>query len=105
MIQKPSPDEGQKANRLTDHRILSLFTDKTIPQETRAATTSYNLIRGIRIHPLRYLSSHILRSDTNRLVYQTVVDQRDMNIYGGLAMDTDQAVIGGIEPIENADKR
>ena len=67
-------------------RMLARFTGKTIPQEARAATASYNLIRGIRIRRLRYLG-HILRSGTNRLVYQAVVTQRDMNIYGGLTMD------------------
>ena len=67
-------------------RLLARFTGKTIPQEARAATTSYSLIRGIRIPRLRYLG-HILRSGTNRLVYQAVMAQRDMNIYGGLTMD------------------
>ena len=67
-------------------RMLSRFTCKTIPQEARPATTSFNLIRKIRQRRLRWVG-HILRSGPSRIIYKDLVTQRNLNHEGNLLTD------------------
>ena len=57
-------------------KILTRFTDKTIPQEARQATYSVNLnlLRHIRIRRFKWLG-YILRAGPSRLTYQAVKEQ------------------------------
>ena len=68
-------------------RMLAWFTGKTIPEEARPTTTSFNLIRKIRMTRLRWVG-HILRAGSNYLPFQALKSQLDMNCPGNLLMDT-----------------
>ena len=67
-------------------RMLSRFTGKTIPQEDRKATCSFDLVRQIRIRRFKWLG-HILRAGPSRLTYQAVEEQRRLGSPGNILMD------------------
>ena len=66
--------------------MLSRISGKSIPQEARPATTSYNLVRSIRVRRYKFLGN-ILRSGTDRLVYHVVTRKFATNEGGSILMD------------------
>ena len=66
--------------------MLARFTGKSIPQEARAATTTFNLVNHIRVRRLKWLG-HILRAGPDRLIYQAIEEQRRLALPGNLLMD------------------
>ena len=79
-------------------KLLSHFTGKTIVQEARPATTSYNLNLGIRKRRLCWLG-HILRMDSNRMVRAAAEEQFAKRRGGDLAIHgrSDKHEFDGIE--------
>ena len=67
-------------------RMLSRLTGKTIPQEARPITCSYNLIRAIRKRRLKWLDD-TLRSGPDRITYQAVQEQQNLGLPGNILMD------------------
>ena len=67
-------------------RMLARFTGKSIPQEARPTSTSFDLVRQIRIRRLKWLG-HILRAGPKRLIYNAMEAQRDANYEGSILMD------------------
>ena len=67
-------------------KMLSRFTGKTIPQEARAVSSTFNLVRHIRIRRLKWLG-HILRAGPSRLIYQAVEEQRRLGLPDNILMD------------------
>ena len=67
-------------------KMLARFTGKTIPQEARPQTTSYNLLLRIRQQRLRWVG-HILRCDEERIIHTIVQVQHEHKRYGNLLMD------------------
>ena len=67
-------------------RMLSHLTGKTIPQEARPATCSFDLVRAIRKRRLKWLGD-ILRADPNRITYKAVAEQKRLGLQGNLLMD------------------
>lgn len=57
-------------------RLLSHFTKKNIPEEVRAATTSYDLNLEIRKRRLCWLG-YLLRVDKGRIVRKAVEEQHE----------------------------
>jgi hypothetical protein len=68
-------------------RLLTHFTGKTIVEEARANTTSYDLVLNIRKRRLCWLV-HILRVGKDRLIRKAVVAQYKMQGQGNMFMDT-----------------
>ena len=66
--------------------MLARITGKSIREEARPCSTSFNLVRNIRQRRLRWLGC-ILRADQNRLLYQAIVTQYEMGKKGNLLMD------------------
>ena len=62
-------------------RLLSHFTNKSIPEEARAATTSYNLTLEVRKRRLCWLG-HLLRVDEDRIVRKAIEEQHAMWMEG-----------------------
>ena len=67
-------------------RMLARITGKTIPQEARPLTCSFNLVRAIRKCRLKWLGD-ILRNGPDRITYQAVKEQRNLGLPGNLLMD------------------
>ena len=67
-------------------RMLSHFTGKSVHDEARDSTTSYNLNLQIRKRRLRWLG-HILRLGQHRLIRKAVEEQLAMGTGGNLLMD------------------
>ena len=67
-------------------RMLARITGKTIPQEARPMTCSFNLVKAIRKRRLKWLGD-ILRNGPNRLTYQAIKEQRSLGLPGNLLMD------------------
>ena len=67
-------------------KMLARFTGKTIPQEARAISTSYDLVKHIRARRLKWLGQ-ILRQGPSRLTYQAVEEQRRLGLPGNILMD------------------
>ena len=67
-------------------KMLARFTGKSIPQEARHISSSYNLVLGIRVRRFRWLG-HILRAGTSRLTYKAVEEQFAMGHPGNILMD------------------
>ena len=67
-------------------RMLARFTGKTIPQEARKATCSFDLVKAIRTRRFKWLG-HILRAGPSRLIYQAVAEQFKMGKPGNILMD------------------
>ena len=71
--------------------MLSRITGNSIPHEARPMTTSYNLVRCIRIIRYKFVGS-ILRSPTlpsgeNRLTYLALAHKHEINESGSILMD------------------
>ena len=67
-------------------KMLARFTGKPIPQEACPASTSYNLVKHIRIRRFKWLGQ-ILVADPSRLIYQAVTEQRKMGLPGNILTD------------------
>ena len=70
----------------TNSKMLTRFTGKTIPQEARATSSTFNLVKHIRVRRLKWIG-HILRAGPDRLIYQAVEEQRRLGLPGNLLMD------------------
>lgn len=70
----------------TNSRMLARFTGKTIPQEARQSSCSFNLVRAIRVRRFKWLG-HILRAGPTRLTYQAVEEQFRMGHPDNILMD------------------
>ena len=66
--------------------MLARFTGQTQRQEARRATTSYDLVRHVRVMRLKWLG-FILRQVDTRLVKQAVQLQSAMDMQGNILMD------------------
>ena len=66
--------------------MLARFTRKSIPQEARAASTTFDLVRHLRIRRLKWLG-HILRAGPDRITYQVIEEQRRLALPVNLLMD------------------
>ena len=80
-----TPSVMRKINGVNS-KMLARFTGKTIPQEARATSSSFNLVKHIRVRRLKWLG-HILRAGPDRLIYQAVEEQRRLGLPGNLLMD------------------
>ena len=67
-------------------KMLARFTGKSIPQEARSVTCSFNLVKAIRKRRLKWLGD-ILRDGPERITYQAVKEQERMGLPGNLLMD------------------
>ena len=67
-------------------KMLARFTHKSIPQEARPMTCSFNLVRSIRVRRFLWLG-HILRAGQDRITYQAIVEQKRMGLPGNILMD------------------
>ena len=67
-------------------KMLARFTGKSIPQEARPISCSYNLVRHIRQRRMKWLGD-ILRAGPERITYQAVEQQRRLGLPGNLLMD------------------
>ena len=67
-------------------QMLSRITGQTVRQEARSCTTSYNILKHIRVMRLKYLGL-ILRGDPNSLTFGAVHQQFQMGTPGNLLMD------------------
>ena len=67
-------------------RMLARFTKKSIPQEARSWSTSFDLVLSIRKRRLRWLG-HILRAGKEQPAYQAVMEQSTQGRSGNLLMD------------------
>ena len=74
--------------RLNDanSRLLAHISNKTIVEEAREITTSFNLIKEIRKRRLCW-AGHILRLDEDRLVRRALVEQFEAGEDGAMVMD------------------
>ena len=66
--------------------MLARFTGQTRRQEARRATTSFDLVRHIRVMRLKWLGFILCQVDT-RLIKQAIAIQSDMNQQGNILMD------------------
>ena len=66
---------------------LSRFTGPSIPKEARPATTSLNIINGMRAMCLRWVGQ-IGRGGPSKFTFQALKAQVDNNKVGDLLMDT-----------------
>ena len=66
--------------------MLSHFSGKSIPQEARPNTTSYDLVKAIRKQRLKWLGE-ILCAYPNRLVHQALLAQHQSGMEGILLHD------------------
>ena len=80
-----SPAAQRRLNN-TNSIMLARFTGKTIPQEARPATTSFNLVRSIRTRRLKWLGQ-ILRTGPRSYQFQALKVQLEMDNPGNLLMD------------------
>ena len=84
--------------------MLSRVTGNPVRQEARAATSSHNFVRHIRLMRYKWLGE-ILRGDQTRLVFQAARTQYDMGTNGNLFMDApphnnfDDLVIRSIDKV------
>ena len=67
-------------------RLLHHFSGKTIREEARALTTSFDLTLEVRKRRLCWLG-HILRMEPSRMVRRAVREQHAMSIEGNMLMD------------------
>ena len=67
-------------------QMLSRVTGKSVQQEARADTTSYDLLKHIRRMRIQWLGQ-ILRSNSDNIVAQSVKVEMEMNSPGNILMD------------------
>ena len=72
--------------RGANSRMLAWITGNSIPHEARPATTSFNIIRKIRIRRLRWVG-HILRAGPQNPSYQALKSLHSNPIPGSLLTD------------------
>jgi len=69
--------------------MLSSITGRLIQEEARSTTSSFDLVRHIRIRRFRWLGE-ILRMHSDRLIFKSTVFQYENNNLGSLTMDVPQ---------------
>ena len=67
-------------------QMLARITGRSVREEVRSTTTSFDLVKKIRVRRLRWLGQ-ILRGDQTRLLFHTVVYQFHNKSSGNLFMD------------------
>ena len=67
-------------------RMLARVTGNDVRQEARACTTSYDVIKHIRVMRLKLLQQ-ILCGDQSRMVFKAVEMQSNLNMEGSILMD------------------
>ena len=67
-------------------KMLARITGKSIREEARDGTRSYDLVRQIRARRTQYLG-HILRMDPARMVHKAVQYMHENRVQGDLLMD------------------
>ena len=66
--------------------MLARITGQSIREEARRATTSFDLVRQIRVMRLKWLG-YILQQDEARLIFQAIEVQYDFYQTGSILMD------------------
>ena len=66
--------------------MLTHITGKIFREEVGTRTTSFDLVRSIRQHRMQWLV-HILRAGDDRLLYQAVAVQAEIDNSGNLLMN------------------
>ena len=66
--------------------MLARITGKSIREEARTCTTSFNFVHNVRRRRLKWLGK-ILRSGEEKLTYNAIIEQHQMNRPGNLLMD------------------
>ena len=69
--------------------MLSSITGRQIQEEARLTTSSFDLVRNIRVRRFRWLGE-ILRMHPDRLIFKSIVFQYENNNWGSLTMDVPQ---------------
>ena len=69
--------------------MLSSITGRQIQEEARSTTSSFDLVRNIRVRRFRWLGE-ILRMHPDRLIFKSIVFQYENNNWGSLTMDVPQ---------------
>ena len=67
--------------------MLARITGQSIREEARRATTSFDLVRQIRVMRLKWLG-YILQQDEARLIFQAIEVQYDFYQTGSILMDS-----------------
>ena len=67
-------------------KMLARFTGKTIPQEARSVTCSFDLLHSIHVRRFKWIG-HILRAGPSRLIYQAVEEQHRIALPDNILMD------------------
>ena len=68
-------------------RMLARITGRDVRSEARSTTSSFDLVKNIRVRRLRWLGQ-ILRGDQSRLLFRAIEQQHVMKDPGNLFMDT-----------------
>ena len=66
--------------------MLSLITGNDVRTEARASTSSFDIVKHIRVRRLRWLGQ-ILRGNQGRFIFKTLESQYSMQSSGNLSMD------------------
>ena len=69
--------------------MLSSITGRTVQEEARSITSSFDLVRHIRVRRFRWLGE-ILRMHPDRLIFKSIVFQYEKGYGGSLTMDVPQ---------------
>ena len=80
-----SPAAQRRLNN-ANSLMLTRFTGKTIPQEARPASTSFNLVKNIRTRRLKWLGQ-ILRTGPRSYQFQALKVQTEMGNPDNLLMN------------------
>ena len=72
-------------------QMLARITGNEVCYEARSATSSFDLVKHVRIRRLRWLGQ-ILRGDQSRLLFKSIETQFAMNTPGNLLMDVPKNV-------------
>ena len=79
--------EGTRGINGVNNKMLVRITGKSIREEVRDDTRSYDLVRQIRARRSQYLV-HILRMDPARMVHKAVQYMHENRVQGDLLMDS-----------------
>ena len=71
---------------VANSQMLSRVTGKSVRDEARESTTSFDILKHIRKMRLKWLGD-ILRSDPDRMIYQCIHLQMHLNNPGSILMD------------------
>lgn len=69
--------------------LLSSITGRTVQEEARSTTASFDLVRHIRVRRFRWLGE-ILRMHPDRLLFKSIIYQYENANSGSLTMDVPQ---------------